>query len=308
MADINLTEAVKTAMAEKNFKKAELIQNFIENSPLMARMPFITVSQGAGLSWNEEQTLPTAEYRALNGTISTKDGETKSRQEELKILSSELGVDDFVADQYGSAVKTEKEQAQMKAIRLKVENDLFNGSSLSNNLQFDGLAAQIGSTAGQNDRGYVVDNGTAALSQASLDEALDNIEDSDGQVLIMNKTMRSNIGRYSQSLFDFEQDEFGRRTAFYAERPVLTVDKNDLLGQILGFNEAGNTTSIYALNLGLNEVAMLQGNRGLKVTEQGRTKGSAKDSWLVEWYISLAVQGKFNAARIKGITDAVMTV
>lgn len=307
MAYTNLSEALKTAMAEKNYKKAALIQNFIENSSLMARMPFITLGQGAGMQWNEELTLPGTDYRAVNGTISTEDGETEERQAGLKILSSELGVDDFIRDQFGDEVANKKEGQQMKAIRLRTENDIFNGSTASNNLQYDGLATQIGSTAGQGDRGYVVDNGTTALSQKKLDEALDNIEESPNQVILMNRTMRSNMSQYGQGIFDFERDEFGKKIAYYDEKPVITVDKNHALAQILGFTEASSTTSIYVLNLDLDAVAMMQGKRGLKMTPQGRTVGSAKDTWLVEWYLSLIIQGKFNAARIKGITNATMT-
>lgn len=307
MAYTNLSEALKAAMAEKNYKKALLIQNFIENSGLMARIPFITIGQGAGLSWNEEKTLPTSDYRAVNGTISTADGETEERQSGLKILSSELGVDDFIRDQMGDAVAMKKEEAQMKALRLRAENDFFNGSTASNNLQFNGIAAQIGTTAGQGDRGYVVDNGTTALSQKKLDEALDNIDESPNQVLVMNRAMRSNMSQYGQGIFDFGMDAFGKKIAYYGERPVVTVDKNHVLSQILGFTEASSTTSIYVLNLDVDKVAMIQGKNGLKMTPQGRTVGSAKDTWLVEWYLSLIIQGKYNAARIKGITNATMT-
>ena len=54
--------------------------------------------------------------------------------------------------------------------------------------QFDGLKTQLPTaTAGRIDRGYIVDNGGAALSRKKLDDLVGNVDDSDNPVLLMDK-------------------------------------------------------------------------------------------------------------------------
>lgn len=302
---MNLIESLNLAVANKENMKAAIISNFLEADDFFSRAQFVPFSGSFSYGWTEEKTLPNAGTRSLNADYTVNNGETEARQEGLKIYGGVIDVDIMQREQLGDEIVMKKQESQIKAIRLKILNDFINGSSATSAESFDGLKTQVARTAGRQERGYGVDNTTAALKRTKLDELIDNVDVGDSTVLIMDKSVRSYMRQYADSLLTFDKNDFGVPVARYGDIPILAFDRNNLNQKILGFTEASSSSSIFCVNLDIDKIAMLQGQKGLSVQEA--EKSGSKYKYQVDWLLSLAVQGQYNAGRLFGFTAGTMT-
>ena len=123
-------------------------------------------------------------------------------------------------------------------------------------------------------------------------------------MLFMNKAMRRALNaamRASNQAMETVSDVFGRQMPAYAGIPIGIIEEDAGGDPILGFDETGDTTSIYAARFGAQEwVSGLQAGP-MEVIDQGLV-----DVWfqtLIEWICSFAVFHPKAAARLKGIAD-----
>jgi len=298
---MNIVEMQRLADMREDNMAAMVIQNFMENEAFFGAAQFVEVGGSFSYGWNEEKTLPTASNRSINSNYTAANGETKPMQEGLKLVGGTISVDRVAVAQLGSDVVMKKQEAQIKAIRLKILNDFFNGSSNVDPLQFDGLKSFIPlTTAGKVDRGYHVANGGAALSRKKLDELMANIDTDASTVLFMDKQVPYFMRQYADTLLTFDKNEFGVPIARYGETPIITVDRNGLNAKILGFGESGSTSSIFACNMDVDKVAMLSGAGGMLSSP---TIGSgSQDAYQMDWLLAVALQGSYNCGRLSGFT------
>lgn len=301
---MNLVELQRIAQSRGDNMSDAIIQNFLETDAFFNAVKFVPFGGSFNYGWNEEKTLPTASTRSLNADYTATAGETARMQEALKVYGGKISVDSVMSNQLGMEVVMKKQESQMKAIRLKIVNDFFNGSSASDVTAMDGLKSQIPTTtAGRIDKGYVVANGGGALSRAKLDELIGNTDVDANSVIFADKMVPFYINQYGESLVTFDKNEFGVPVARYGDIPIITVDRNNLNAKILGFGEAGSTSSLFLTNLDIDKVAMLTGQNGM--TSKSTSSGSM-DSYQVDWLLALAVQGQYNAGRLAGFTAASM--
>lgn len=301
---MNLVELQKIAVNRGDNMADAVIQNFLETDAFFGAMQFNTFGGSFSYGWNEEKTLPTASTRSLNADYTASAGETKQEQEALKVYGGKIQVDSVMADQLGMEVVMKKQESQMKAIRLKIINDFFNGSSASDVTSMDGLKSQIPTTsAGRVDKGYVVANGGGALSRKKLDELIGNTDVDTNSVIFADKMVPFYINQYGESLVTFDKNEFGVPQARYGDIPIITVDRNNLNSKILGFSESGSTSSLFLTNLDVDKVSMLSGQSGMTSKE---TSSGSIDSYQMDWLLALAIQGQYNAGRLAGFTAASM--
>ena len=302
---MNILEMQKLADARGDAYAAMIAQNFMENEGFFGAMEFVEFGGSMSYGWNEEKTLPSGQTRSINGDYTENNGETKALQEGLKAYGGLIGVDRMAAQQLGSEIVSSKQAAQIKAIRLKIMNDFFNGASATDNTQMDGLKSILGTgTAGRVDRGYVVDNGGAALSRKKLDEALANTDMDAGAVIFADKQVPYLINQYGESLVSFDKNEFGAPVARYGDIPIITVDRNSVNSKILGFSESGSTSSMFVANIGMDKIAMLSGAGGLTASP---VEGSGStNKYQVDWLVALMAQGDYNLSRLHNFTNTSM--
>ena len=302
---MNIIELQKLSEARGDAVSAMVIQNFMENESFYGAMSFDNVPVGTfSKGWNEEKTLAGADTRSLNSDYTASETETEQRQEALKVYGGKVGVDYVARNQLGEASYMKAIESQIKAIRLKVMNDFFNGSSASDINAFDGLKTLLPTTtAGQIDRGYIVANGGGALSRKKLDELLGNVDTDSNTVIFADKMMPYLMNQYAESLVTFDKNDFGVAVPRYGDIPIVTIDKNNLATKILGFSESGSTSSLFVANLDIDKVTMLTGAGGMlsKATDSG-----SQDISQVDWLLSLAIKGKYNAGRLHGFTNTSM--
>jgi len=302
---MNILEMQKLADARGDSFAAMVASNFMENEAFFGAMEYVEFGGSMSYGWNEEKTLPSAGSRAINSDYTENNGESKQMQEALKAYGGLIGVDRMAAQQYGNEVVMAKQEAQIKAVRLKIMNDFFNGDSSSDSTAMDGLKSILPTTtAGRVDRGYVVANGGAALSRKKLDEALANTDIDAGAVIFADKQVPYLINQYGESLVTFDKNEFGAPVARYGDIPIIPVDRNNLNAKILGFTEAGSTSSLFVANVGIDKVAMLSGAGG--ITASPTEQSGSKNKYQVDWLTSVMVQGDFNLTRLAGFTNTSM--
>lgn len=301
---MNIIEMQRLAETRGDNMAATVIQNFVENDAFFGAAQFVEVGGSFSYGWNEEKTLPTAGNRAINEDYTASNGETKPMQEALKVCGGMISVDALAISQLGAEVAMKKQESQMKAIRLKVLNDFFNGSSTTDIKQFDGLKSFLPTTtAGRIERGYIVANGGAALSRKKLDELIANTDTDASTVIFADKQVPYFMNQYGETLVTFDKNEFGVPVARYGDIPIITVDRNNLNAKILGFGESGSTSSLFIANLDIDKVAMLSGNGGLQSRE---TKAGSQDKYQMDWLLAVALQGQYNAGRLSGFTATSM--
>lgn len=302
---MNIVEMQRLAEMREDNMASMVIQNFIENEAFFGAAQFIEVGGSFSYGWNEEKTLPTASNRAINTNYTAANGETKPMQEGLKLIGGVISVDRVAVAQLGQDVVMKKQEAQIKAIRLKILNDFFNGSSLTDPLAFDGLKSFIPTTtAGRVDRGYHVANGGGALSRTKLDEAIANTDTDASTVIFADKQVPYFMRQYGDTLITFDKNEFGVPVARYGDIPIITVDRNGSNAKILGFGESGSTSSLFVANMDIDKVAMLSGAGGL--LSSPTVSSGSQDAYQMDWLLAVALQGAYNCARVSGFTAATM--
>jgi len=301
---MNIIELQRIADSRNDDMASMVIQNFMENEAFFGAVPIVTTGGSLSYGWNEEKTLPNAGSRALNADYTASNGETKPMQEALKLTGGKISIDYTLKSQLGMDVLMAKQESQIKAIRMHIMNQFFNGSSASDAKDFDGLKSFLGTgTAGRVERGYVVNNGGAALSRAKLDEALDETDGDSNRVIFADKSMQRLINQYGESLVTFDKNEFGVAVPRYGDVPIISISRNNLNADILGFNEAGSTSSLFVANLSEDAVSWLSGASGLMTRD---TMQGSQDEYQVDWFAAVLVQGAYNLTRVHNFTKATM--
>lgn len=283
-------------------------QDFYDNDPLLRTIPIIEIGKGTTSGgWNEVTGLPTPQNRAANSDYTRNQATTKHLQKQLKLYGGKVGIDYALKARMGVQATAIELESQIFAIRSAIVNDFFNGSSTTNPLQMDGLKSFLPTTtAGRIDRGYVTNNGGAALSRIKLDETIDEVrarpfDGTRGKIIFCDYRVPKMLGRYADTLAQFGKDVFGMPVLAYDGIPLIPIYQNQSDSDILGFGESGSTSSLFVVNLDLNAVSLMSGDEGILTREE---KDGSKDVEQVDWWITAKIQGKRNAARLYNFTNA----
>ena len=281
--------------------KQGVIAKFAETSDILRVLPFQGI-QGNSLKYNIEETLPGIGFRGVNDSYTASTGILNPQTESLHILGGDLDVDRFIVQTMGMDQRTVQEAMKIKAMALSWTKTFFKGDSETNPKEFDGLQKRLTG-------GAVISNGTAGLSLAKLDEAIDYVENPTH--IIMSKAMRRWLTAAARTytvggFVTYTQDEFGRTVTMYNDLPILISGRDNLDAEILDFTETSSTTSIYVVNLSESGVSGIE-NGGMMVEDLGQLETEPKYRTRVEWYNGLGVFAPRAAARVSLITNAAVT-
>ncbi len=78
-----------------------VIETIIEESPILERLPFITV-EGNSFKYNQENTLPAASFFAVNAVWTEGTATFTQKTANLSILGGDADVDNFIQRTRGS--------------------------------------------------------------------------------------------------------------------------------------------------------------------------------------------------------------
>lgn len=304
---LTLLEAAKL---QQDPLKRGVIEVFPHTSPVLERLPFLSVA-GNAYSYNTEDTLPGVAFRGINGSYTESTGVVNPVTEALKILGGMSDVDRALVKTQGNVNDLRSLQDGMKAksTSLRFTKTFFKGDSETTATEFDGLENRL--TGDQ-----VIDQGATsggdALTLAKLDEMIDAVQGGP-DVLFMNKTLRRKVNtliRAAGQATEAVSDAFGRQIPAYASIPIGVIEDDETGIEILGFTESnpgGGTaasSSIYAVRFGVGEFVSGLQCGDMDVIDQGLYSGGVAYRTLIEWIVGLAVFNAKSAARLQGIKNA----
>ncbi len=288
-----------TLLESKKYKNDPLQQGvveiFAESTPVLQYMPFMDVA-GDAYQFNVEKTLPGVSFRSYNEQYDESTGVIQRNIEALKVFGGSAKVDRAQIKSQGNENDLLAIQTRMKskAAALDFSRNFFKGDSTADPKGFDGLQNRL--------TGAQVIDMSGPLTLAALDEAIDAVQGAP-TVIFANKDTRRQINalmRASGQATETVSDVFGKQIPAYAGIPIGVIETDAGGNPILGFDEPGDSTSIYIVRFGAAEYVSGLQCGGLDVIDLGMVQNFRQID--IEWIVSFAVFNGQSAARLKGIT------
>lgn len=295
---------VEAAKRSPNMVQRAVIQTFIDESPVLSRLPFMEI-EGNAYQYTREVTLPGVAFRAVNAAYTESTGTVNNFTESLKILGGEADVDRFIERTMSNLESQRAFQLRLKtkAEAIKFTEAFFEGDSAVDVNSFDGLRTRL--TGAQ-----VLTAGTngAALTLTMLDDLIGAVIGGP-DVIYMNGWLvrKVNALRRASGYAEMESiEQFGRLAYIYGGVPIVAAGLGlDGTTEVLGFDETQgtdtSTASIYAVKFGEQEFVSGLQNGDITVDDLGLLESKPAYRHRVEWYVGLGVFHGKAAARLKGV-------
>lgn len=308
---ITLTEAAK--LSQDQLRRG-VIETITEESPLMQRLPFITV-QGNAYAYVREAGLGGAAFRAVNEGYTPSEGNFTKESTELARLGGEADVDRFLVQTQGGEVadlRAAVTAQKAKAVRLAFHNAFVNGTGTNDD--FEGLDRVLSGSAQEIEAaadGMPIVGASSEDRHAFFDKVEELLASLDGEpaMLLMNRQTLAKFKSAArrESAYDETRDAFGKAISTYNGVPLVDAGVNEDGGQIIAQDEAQGTatdaSSIYAVRFGDDGVAGIT-NGGVQVYDLGEVDDKPVFRTRIEFYCGLAVHKVQAAAVLRGVLAA----
>lgn len=274
-----------------------VIEVFARNSAVLEMLPFMDIA-GNSYKYNQEGVLPGIGFRDVNEGYQESAGIVNQLSEGLIIAGGDVDVDRFIVQTRGNVNDQRAIQTQMKtkALSLAWTKTFFKGDVAKEPKGFDGLEKRL--TGKQ-----VVDGKGGELTITMLDELVDAVE-GEPDVIYLSKAMRRELKRVIQSHNGYDEgsyDAYGRKVMTYGGIPIRVIETDANGNEILGFDEAGGTASLYAIKFGPEQYVSGLQNGTISVRDLGELNEKPVFRTRIEWYNGLAVFHPRAAARLSGV-------
>jgi hypothetical protein len=312
---VTLAEA---ALLSTNDLQRGVIETFVQASPVLDRIPLLTI-EGNAYAYNSEATLPGVAFRSVNEAYTESTGTVVQRTETLAILGGDADVDRFIVQTRGNLNDQRATQTAMKvkAASYKFQDTFINGDVAVDPKSFDGLKKRL--TGSQ-----VLDAATNGLGPVAAGhdffDALDALVaqvpglNAGNGALYANSAVIAKIMSSARRLGGADmitEALTGKRVATYNGVPLLDIGKTAAGADIITRTEtqgtATNASSIYAVKFGQDEgdqaVTGLT-NGGVQVDDLGQLETKPAYRTRIEFYCGVATFGGQAAARLRGVLTA----
>jgi hypothetical protein len=301
---VTLAEA---ANLSNNQRQRGVIETFINESPVLSRIPFMEI-QGNAYQYNTEATLPGVAFRAVNAAYTESTGTVNPATEGLKIMGGDADVDRFIQRTRSNLQDQRAFQTALKAkaAAIKFTETFFEGDDSIDVNSFDGLRVRL-----VGNQSILAGANGATLTLDMIDDMIaavaggpDVIYMNDWLIRKMNRLVRATGGTVPEP-----REEYGRKWFSYAGIPVVDAGTGlDGTTRILGFDETAGasslTSSMYAVKFGEEEFVSGLTNGGIEVYDLGELETKPAYRVRIEWYVGLGVFSGRAAARLRGILQS----
>ena len=304
---------IEAAKYENRLEHLAVLKTFSEGE-LLARLPFMNIA-GSGLFYSAEQELPSVGFRAVNEGYTQSYGVVDQRAEAVHLFGGDVDVDRSIVDLMGPEARASQIEMKVRSMRLTLEATVINGDTAANPRAFDGLSKRLppgNAMAIDNSAGAGVAG--APLDFDRLDELIDSVNAYGGsKVLVMSKAMRRQLNALARStmgggVYQTSTNSYGMTVHRYQDCDILTVDRDAQGVEVMGYDEAGGTSSIYCCTFGDQGVTGLQGpfqgRYGISVRDLGEVPDAPVFRTRVDWYVGFAVLHPRASGRLFNITPA----
>jgi hypothetical protein len=304
---------IEAAKYENRLEHLAVLKTFSEGE-LLARLPFMNIA-GSGLFYSAEQELPSVGFRAVNEGYTQSYGVVDQRAEAVHLFGGDVDVDRSIVDLMGPEARASQIEMKVRSMRLTLEATVINGDTSANPRAFDGLSKRL-----QPGDAMAIDNNAGAgaagapLDFDRLDELIDSVNAYGGsKVLVMSKAMRRQLNALARStmgggVYQTSTNSYGMTVHRYQDCDILTVDRDAQGVEVMGYDEAGGTSSIYCCTFGDQGVTGLQGpfqgRYGISVRDLGEVPDAPVFRTRVDWYVGFAVLHPRASGRLFNITPA----
>ncbi|MER8073548.1 major capsid protein [Streptomyces sp. NPDC094034] len=309
---LTLTESAKLT---EDMLRRGVIETFIEESPILDRLPLITV-EGSAYKYNEESKLPGVAFRAVNEPYPESVGAVNQRIETLAILGGDSDVDKFIVQTRSNLNEQRAIQSQMKikAASIHFSDQFFNGDVMVDPKGFDGIRKRlIGSQVIDSGGLEPVADGYAFFD--ALDELVARVRGLNGGngAIYTNSDIIAKIKSGFRRLGGSEllvSEIAGKRAPLWNGVPILDagqkLDGTDVIP--MKVSEGGKRTGdIYAVRFGNSEadggVTGLT-NGGIQATDLGEAHEKPVYRTRIDFYCGIAMFGGRAAARLRDVAAA----
>ncbi|MFM9589728.1 major capsid protein [Streptomyces scabiei] len=312
---LTLVEAAKLSNTQL---QRGVIETFVQESPILDRIPFLTI-EGNAYAYNEEAALPGVAFRSVNEAYTESTGTVNQKSESLVILGGDADVDKFIVRTRGNLNDQRAVQTRMKvkAASYKFQDTFFNGDVTVDAKAFDGLKKRL--TGAQ-----VVDAATNGMGPVAgghdffdvLDTAIarvPGINGSNGAIyanaaaIARTKSSARRLGGVEMVREALTQKMIATYNGIPLLDPGQTAAGAEILPQTETQGSSSVASSIYVVKFGQDEgdkaVTGLT-NGGVQAYDLGELQEKPAYRTRIEFYTGLAVFGGKAACRIRGVLNA----
>ena len=295
---LTLSESAKLSL---DMLQRGVIETIIEDSPVLDRLPFITV-EGNSFKYNQENTLGGASFYSVNAAWTEATATFTQKTSNLAILGGDADVDNFIQRTRSTIQDQRAIQTQLKAksVARKFEQTFIAGDVTVDTDSFDGLRRL--STSAQT---LEVGTSGGALTLTLVDQLIDLIKGGKPDILLMSKRTRRRLKALlvaSAHYVEQGSDAFGRQVMFYDGIPVMVSDfqPDDETGSVGG----SALSSMYAIHFDESDgLAGLQ-NGNIETIDVGQLETKDAARVRLRWYVSLALLRDSALARLRSINNS----
>ncbi len=287
----------ESAKLSQDLLQRGVIETIIEESPVLERLPFITV-EGNSFKYNQENTLPAASFFAVNAVWTEGTATFTQKTASLSILGGDADVDNFIQRTRSSVQDQRAVQTQLRAksVARKFEDTVILGDTTVDSNAFDGLrvlapaAQEI--TAGANG---------GPLTLALVDQLIDLVKGGKPDVILMSKRSRRKLKSLlvaSTHYVESGADQFGHQVLLYDGIPVLVSDFQPDT-ETEGSETAAS--SVYAIHFSEADGLVGLQNGGIEVVDVGQLETKDAARVRIRWYVGLALMRDSALSRLRGV-------
>ena len=303
---MTLTEAAKLS---NDVLLKGVIETIITESEVLKHLLFIDIV-GNGLTYNQENTLPTAQFYGPGDTWTESTPTFTQKTATLKILGGDADVDEFLRQTRSNVqnLKAIVTELKSKAVSRQFEDSFLYGDTAVDAKSFDGLHKLV-----PTDQKVHAGSGTtgAAGSIKKLKKLTRLVLPGGPSFLLMSRLTRDNLSSYAErneSPIQITRGDFGKPVMHFNGVPILISDyllqTEAISGSDYSAKTGGLTTTIFAFRFGEGELAGCQ-NGGITIKDLGDLEVKDATRTRIKWYVSMALFRTLALARYDGITDDV---
>jgi len=260
---------IEAAKHKTRVERLAVIKTFTEGQ-LISRLPFRNLLGGA-LKFAVEKKMPSVGFRAVNEGYRRDYGAVENDTEFVHLFGGDLDVDRSIVDLNGPEARASQTEQKVRSMRLTLEAAVINGDAAFDPRAFNGLSKRLTPGGPQ-----TVDNTSGSVKLTRLEALVDSVNAYGSEkVLLTSKAGRRQISSACRAAGgDLYQVMDGRH--WFEDTEILCLEEDANGNDVLGFGEAGGTTSIYCCAFGDEQMTGLQG------PFEGRYGTSVRDFWEVQ--------------------------
>ena len=287
-----------------------VVETIVKDSPVLQRLPFVEIV-GDGLTYNQEKTLPTIDFYDVGDTWAESTPTFEQKTAQLKIMGGDADVDNFLKTTRSNIQDLEAAVVELKtkALRDKFEEIFVYGDATANPKQYDGLRTLI-DTESASDQVIAAGATGATLTLSMLDQLIDAVKGGKPDMLLMSRRSRRKMNalvRAAGGMMETDRDSWGNFIQFWDSIPIgvndWILDTHVVSGSVETATTGGDSSIIYAVQMGEGSLCGLTAPGQLTVEPIGSLETKDASRTRIKWYVSLALFSSIKAAALIGAQD-----